>query len=125
MRPGGMVGRRHTEAAKRAVGEANSNRVPGDWWMTTDLYIYEYQPNHPYANSNGDVRQYRLVMEAKLGRFLLPEETIHHVNGIKYDNAPENLELFASRGEHSSHHAPIGRKVSNETKQRQSQEKKP
>ena len=51
-------------------------------------------PNHPRATKTNYVFEHILVMEELLGRHLRPEETVHHLNGVKDDNRPENLELW-------------------------------
>lgn len=57
-------------------------------------YVMIRLPSHPRARSSGYVFAHILAMEEALGRHLLPDETIHHRNGVKDDNRLENLELW-------------------------------
>lgn len=42
----------------------------------------------------------RAVMEAHIGRHLVPGEVVHHINHDTTDDRIENLMLFSSHGEH-------------------------
>jgi hypothetical protein len=56
------------------------------------------------------VYEHRLIMEQKLGRLLAYNEVIHHIDGNKMNNDPNNLKL-ETRSEHSPHHAPEPPKI--------------
>jgi hypothetical protein len=40
------------------------------------------------------VGSFMFIRYRVLGRYLLPDENVHHRNGVKEDNRPENLELW-------------------------------
>jgi hypothetical protein len=53
-----------------------------------------WAPEHPRTGNGSYVFEHVLVMEEMLGRYLLPGENVHHRNGVRDDNRPENLELW-------------------------------
>ncbi len=50
-----------------------------------------WAPGHPRAGRSQYVFEHIIVIERLLGRYMLPEESAHHRNGVKDDNRPENL----------------------------------
>lgn len=66
-------------------------------------------PDHPYSHKAGYVFEHRLIMEKKLGRYLYPNERVHHINGDKTDNRIENLVVLTQR-EHMRNHCTLQKK---------------
>ena len=58
-------------------------------------YRLLYMPDHPNATKAGAVYEHVVVMAQMLGRPLREHENVHHKNGIRDDNRPENLELWS------------------------------
>ena len=91
----------------RPRGEKHATWTGGqfvDWRGYRMIRFYESDRANPYTP------EHILVAERILGRALANGEVVHHKNGDKLDNRPENLEVL-SRPEHRQIHAQMERLV--------------
>lgn len=60
------------------------------------IKVAEGTPGAKKAATGGThwMLEHRYVMQQKLGRALVGNENVHHINGKRDDNRPENLELW-------------------------------
>jgi len=86
-------------ARARQVGDKSSNWKGGIILRSGYRYIKVY--NHPLSGKQGYYAEHRLVMEKHIGRYLTKQEVVHHINHDILDNRLENLQLFATHGEHT------------------------
>lgn len=77
----------------------------GHRYVAGNGYVYIKLHDHPEAKSGrGYVLEHRVVAELKIGRRLRRGEAVHHLNRIRTDNRPENLEVVESNSAHQKLH---------------------
>ncbi len=74
------------------------NKTVQGYW---NVLISEDDPMSSMRNNVGRVLEHRLVMARKIGRPLRKSESVHHIDGDRENNSPENLQL--RNGKHGSH----------------------
>lgn len=83
---------------------ANSPNYKGGKFIDQQGYVrLSSMGDHPRANPAGQVYEHIVVMEKVLGRSIGRDEHVHHLNGVRHDNRPENLEVITP-GLHNRHH---------------------
>ena len=91
----------HARALKKSGPDSMSYR--NGRLNRKDGYIGILVPGHPNGFGAGYVLEHRLVMEREIGRYLRPDEVVHHINRNRKDNRIENLQL-TDRSQHMSRH---------------------
>lgn len=113
-----MFGKHHSQETKDKISKKLKGKCTrekchfwnGGVYTTPSGYIMVFKPDHPNCNLSGYVREHRLIMEKKIGRYLTKDEIVHHINGEKKDNNIDNLEI-TNRGFHNKIHLRhLGRK---------------
>lgn len=110
-----------TKKAQRLVGEKSPHWRGGTYYTRgyrmvkiaalspEDVLLAE--PMKCQNSSRGDyIPEHRLVAARMMGRPLTSDEHVHHMNGKKDDNRPENLEVH-SASEHRRTHVEVDREV--------------
>lgn len=85
--------------------ERKYRKVRSDGYVL--IKIKDYPDSYENGYKNGFALEHRVVMSQILKRPLKKNEIVHHKNGDRQDNRPENLEL-KNRSNHATHHAEKG-----------------
>jgi predicted DNA-binding protein YlxM (UPF0122 family) len=78
-------------------------RNPGAGFVQADARGYE-MIKHSVKDHTYNFPIHRLLAIAEYGYEVVKGAVVHHKNGIKWDNRPDNIELFDSQAEHMKHH---------------------
>jgi hypothetical protein len=86
------------------LGPTHPNATRGGRFLNWQGYVQVLDPRRVRAKKHGSnyILEHRLVMETILGRPLRRVEVVHHLNGVRDDNRPENLAVLGPEEEHES-----------------------
>lgn len=87
------VGHKPSQRGRAGLRGEASPTWKGGRFIDRNGYVSVITPlEHPRRGLR--IAEHRLIMERKLERYLEKGESVHHLNGIRDDNRPENLELW-------------------------------
>jgi len=90
----GKLMQRHSLRCKKCLNKEKHYLNTKNVMIAKNGYKVICWSGHPSADKYGKILEHRYVMENKLGRQLMPFESVHHKNGVRGDNRTENLELW-------------------------------
>jgi hypothetical protein len=79
-------------------------KPPHEALRTQDGYVKVFAPEHPSAQASGYILEHIIIAERALGKPLPKGAQVHHVNGIKDDNRPQNLVICQDASYHQLLH---------------------
>jgi len=105
-----LMGKKKTKIHKQNISLSRKGSKNPSWKggrrKDSSGYWLISKPEHPMANSNGNIFEHRLVMEKELRRYLRKDEIIHHIDFNPENNNLNNLYLTTS-SKHSKLHRGI------------------
>ena len=99
----GWAGVRRSPATEFKKGHGAGKHAPNyvDGPIVSKGYVLVRRPDHPRAHpTNKRVPEHIVVWEKANKRPVPSGWVVHHINGIKHDNRPENLVAMSRKGHH-------------------------
>jgi hypothetical protein len=96
--------------ARWNVGNKNGMWKGGRVLASNGYVLVRVGKGHHLSDVRGYAYEHRVVAETKVGRHLRRGEQVHHKNGNKADNRPENIEVLESYAHHQVKHRSLARR---------------
>lgn len=104
----------HTAKNRKSIpwnrGTKQNPKKVGTFYVNSGGYISVWVGEHTLDNkSGGYYLEHRIQSEVKLGRSLTKQEIVHHIDGDKVNNTPDNLYVCANNKHHQNVHSQLER----------------